>query len=184
MVFSSKRDTFWLENKKCLYFISFFTLQRFWRRVTIFCYIDRTKTNFWLSYDIGIYLHNITPRCQWVWWIFILHFHFHSFIFFLIWRLNTFRLCWSRMIQFKLFFPPGTHSKCGRCKCQTRKVFAWQKQLWNWTSIWWGARTISGETMSWTLKLFKADFIFYKSWHKLVWEIKTKSSSYYLCQRD
>ena len=86
--------------------------------------------------------------------------------------------------NFKLLFPPGTHSKCGGCKCQTRKVFTWQKQLWNWTSIWWGARTISGETMSWTLKLFKADFIFYNSWRKLVWEIKTKSSSYYLCQRD
>ena len=86
--------------------------------------------------------------------------------------------------NFKLFFSPGTHSKCGRCKCQTRKVFAWQKQLWNWTSIWWGPRTISGETMSWILKLFKADFIFYNSWRKLVWEIKTKSSSYYLCQRD
>ena len=25
--------------------------------------------------------------------------------------------------NFKLLFPPGTHSKCGGCKCQTRKVF-------------------------------------------------------------
>ena len=47
--------------------------------------------------------------------------------------------------NFKLLFPPGTHSKCGGCKCQTRKVFTWQKQLWNWTSIWWEARTISGD---------------------------------------